>query len=126
MLHCSFITSLACLWAQMFFIELPDKTPRSNEFKKHCGDLASQFKMAEFVPNEAKAQEIQKSVNKADAAKEESKNEEEDKPEEEDKEEEVNLDDVQKQKEEFLGIFKGLTLDKKKKFDEYLVHADEF
>jgi len=34
LLQCSFITSLACLFAQMFYVELPTKTPRTNEFKK--------------------------------------------------------------------------------------------
>jgi hypothetical protein len=42
----------------MFFIEIPSKTPRTDEFKKHCGGLAGAFTPPAFVPNEAKAKEI--------------------------------------------------------------------
>jgi hypothetical protein len=60
MLHCSFVTSLSCLFATIFFVEIPakEKTPRSDEFKKHCGELASAFITPDFKPNEAKAKEI--------------------------------------------------------------------
>jgi hypothetical protein len=84
LLHCTFIASLACLRANVFFIELPTKTPRTEEFKKHCGEIASHVKVAEFKPNEAKAKEIQAEINKADKDKdkEESKQELADEPEE--------------------------------------------
>jgi hypothetical protein len=49
---------MACLFAQVFFIEIPSKTPRTDEFKKHCGELAGAFTPPKFVPNEAKAKEI--------------------------------------------------------------------
>lgn len=58
MLHCNFITSLACLFAKIFFIELPSETPRTDEFRKKCGKLAMSFKQPEFVPNEDKAKSI--------------------------------------------------------------------
>ena len=34
MLHCSFINAIACLRANIFHVEIPSKTPRSDEFKK--------------------------------------------------------------------------------------------
>lgn len=57
-LHCTFIASLACLRATVFYIPIPTKTPRTDEFRKHCGEIASQLKVAEFKPNEDKAKEI--------------------------------------------------------------------
>lgn len=105
----------------MFFIELPSKTPRTDEFRKHCGGLAAAFKQPEFVPNEDKAKSIAKQIEKADKDKvaEENKEEEELEPE-------VDQNDLQKQKEDFLVILKNLPLNKDKKFDEYLVKSEEF
>jgi len=37
LLHCSFISALACLRANIFHIEIPDKLPRSDAFKKLVG-----------------------------------------------------------------------------------------
>lgn len=78
-LHCTFITSMACLFAQMFYIEIPSKTPRTDEFRKQCGLKASAFKQPDFVPNDDKAKSIAKQIAAADKDK--------DKAEEEGKEE---------------------------------------
>jgi len=58
-LHCTFITSLACLRANMFFVAVPSKEPRTESFKKECGEIASQISPPDFVPNEEKARAIQ-------------------------------------------------------------------
>lgn len=57
-LHNTFITSMACLRAQIFFVEIPTKEPRSDAFKKECGEIASQVKVIEFIPDDSKAKEI--------------------------------------------------------------------
>lgn len=57
-LHIQFITSMACLRANVFKIEIPSKTPRTEEFRKEIGLLADKFKVPEFVPNDEKAKEI--------------------------------------------------------------------
>jgi Ubiquitin-activating enzyme active site len=72
LLHCQFITSIACLRANVFKIEIPSKAPRTEEFRKECGLQASKFEVAPFVANDEKAKEIQASVNK-EASKEEEK-----------------------------------------------------
>lgn len=82
LLHCSFISALACLRANIFHIEIPDKTPRSDAFKKLVGQQASMFKPPEFIPDDSKAKEIESSVNKEAAKKEEEKKDEEAKEEE--------------------------------------------
>ena len=48
----------------MFKIEIPSKTPRSEDFKRTCGLEAAKFKVPDFVPNDEKAKEIQDSVSK--------------------------------------------------------------
>lgn len=78
-LHCTFVTSMACLRANIFFIEIPSKAPRSEEFRRDVGEQADSFKPLPFVPNDEKAKEIQDSVNKAskkDVVEEEKKEEE--------------------------------------------------
>lgn len=67
----SFIASLACLRAKMFFIEIPSKTPRTEKFRRYCGELASEFKVPDFVPNEQKAKEIANEVGKSDKKEDE-------------------------------------------------------
>lgn len=57
-MHNTFISSLACLRAKMFFVEIPSETPRTDEFRKYCGELASQCPVPDFVANEEKAKEI--------------------------------------------------------------------
>mmetsp|Transcript_13065 Transcript_13065/g.17634 ORF Transcript_13065/g.17634 Transcript_13065/m.17634 type:complete len:114 (+) Transcript_13065:3507-3848(+) len=57
-LHCTFINSMACLRATMFFVELPSQEPRSDAFKKECGEIASQITPPPFTPNEDKAKAI--------------------------------------------------------------------
>jgi hypothetical protein len=91
-MHCAFISSLACLRAKMFFVEIPSETPRTEEFRKYCGDLASEFPVPDFVANEEKAKEIQNEVGKADKDKQEEKKTED----KEEPEEEVNQDDLAK------------------------------
>jgi len=49
---------MACLRAKIFLIEIPDKKPRSNEFKLEVANMASQIKVPKFVPNDEKAKEI--------------------------------------------------------------------
>jgi hypothetical protein len=53
-----FITAFACLRANIFFIEIPSQSPRSEEFRIEVAEHANFFKSAEFVPNDAKAKEI--------------------------------------------------------------------
>lgn len=122
MLHCTFIASLACLRATVFYIAIPTKTPRTEEFRKHCGEVASQVKVAEFKPNEAKAKEIQAEISKADQDKEESKQE----PEQEEAEEVIDQDSLEKQKEQFIALLKTLPIKKDKKIEEYLIKAEDF
>jgi len=57
-LHCNFITSMACLRATMFFLDVPSELPRSEQFRKECGEIASQFKPPAFVPSEDKTKQI--------------------------------------------------------------------
>jgi len=40
-LHCTLIASMACLRARLFFIEIPNTSPRSDEFRRECGALAN-------------------------------------------------------------------------------------
>lgn len=54
-----FVTSLACLRAKIFFIDIPNSTPRSEDFRQEVADYAAYFKSAPFVPNDQKAKEIQ-------------------------------------------------------------------
>lgn len=59
---------MACLRANIFKLEIPSKAPRSEEFRKYCGQEAAQVSVPKFVPNDEKAKEIASSVNK-EAAK---------------------------------------------------------
>jgi hypothetical protein len=70
---------MACLRATVFKIEIPSKTPRTEDFKKYCGLEATKFSVPEFVPNDEKAKEIEASVTKEE--KKESQPEEEKKEE---------------------------------------------
>jgi len=58
LLHCTFITSLACLRAHMFFVEVSSQEPRTEGFKHECGEIASQIQPPPFKPNEEKAKAI--------------------------------------------------------------------
>jgi len=91
---------MACLRANIFHIEIPSKAPRSEEFRLQVGEMAACFKVAEFVPNDAKAKEIQQSVDKA--------GKDEEKKEEEEKQEELpeSLDEVEKIRTDFISLFK--------------------
>lgn len=92
-LHCNFITSMACLRASMFFVEIPSEQPRSEAFRRDCGEIASQFTPPAFVPNEDKAKEIQESVNKEETKK--AAAEEEEKKGEEEEEKKEDLDEIE-------------------------------
>ena len=57
-LHRMLVASLACLRAKTFFIEIPNKNPRSEDFRMEVAESADFFKPAAFVPNDKKAKEI--------------------------------------------------------------------
>lgn len=80
--------------ATIFLIEIPSKNPRSKEFKLDVAEMASAFKVPEFVPDESKAKEIMESVDKASKKPEEEEKEEE----KEEAEEEKDNDEVEKLK----------------------------
>jgi len=117
-LHQKFITALACLRATIFFIEIPSKQPRSETFRKQCSDAADHFKVPAFVPNDAKAKEIQDQVNKAGK-----KDDEEEK--EEQKEQQVE-DDTEAKLSDFKQLFKSLKLDTSKPLDEFFIRKEDF
>ena len=117
-LHRMFVSALACLRANIFFVEIPSKNPRSEEFRKEVAEKAAFFIPPPFKPNDAKAKEIQDSVEKA-ASKEEKKEEEQPSQQEE-------KDDVEKLKEDFLALIKSIKLDKSKPVDESVLRAEEF
>ena len=56
--HCAFVAATACLRARLFFIEIPSKTPRTEEFRANVGAQAALVKVSVFVPNDSKAKEI--------------------------------------------------------------------
>lgn len=103
MLHCTFVTSMACLRATIFFEPIPSDAPRSDDFRKTVGEMASGFKPDPFVPDDAKTKEIQASVQKEAAEDEEEKKEGEDK-----EEGEADVNEVEKLKAEFLAIYHQL------------------
>jgi hypothetical protein len=57
-LHQRLITAMACLRANLFFITIPSKTPRTDEFRQDVAESAAFFKVKPFVANDAKAKEI--------------------------------------------------------------------
>jgi hypothetical protein len=57
-LHYLFVASIACLRATIFKIEIPSKHPRSEDFRKEVGAIASKIKIPPFVPDDEKAKEI--------------------------------------------------------------------
>ena len=118
-LHRLFVTSLACLRANIFFIEIPSKNPRSEEFRLEVADTANFFKMKPFVPNDEKAKEIQDQVTKMSK-----KGDEEEKKEGEPEEEQPSLD--QSMKEDFAALYKSLKIQPKSKIDETIIKAEVF
>jgi len=131
LLHCTFIASMACLRATIFYIEIPSDTPRSEEFRRDCGDMATNFEPEEFIPDESKAKEIADSVEKEETkdATEEKKDDEEEKKGEDDG---PQGDDFEKLKEEFQAIYKELNSDPKKPIgdadwiEKNLLKSEEF
>ena len=95
---------MACLRATIFFVDIPSETPRSDDFRKTVGEMASGFKPDPFVPNENKAKNIQASVEKEETQNEEEKKEDEGEEVKEDMTE-ADLDDIEKLKAEFLAIY---------------------
>ena len=71
-----FVTSLACLRAKIFFIEIPSSTPRSEDFRQEVAYIAAYLKPSPFVPNDQKAKEIQSQIEKASKPADEEKKEE--------------------------------------------------
>lgn len=76
-LHAYFVTSMACLRANVFKISIPSPTPRTETFRTQVAELASKIDVPAFVANDEKAKEIEASVNKEATNKEEEKKEEE-------------------------------------------------
>lgn len=107
-LHCQYITAIACLRANVFKVKIPSKTPRTEEFRRECGKVATKFEVPKFVPNDEKAKEIQASV-----IKEEKKGDEEEKSSLEDITIQINTEDtIENMLEQFQTIvkeFKGKT-----------------
>jgi len=131
MLHCTFITSMACLRATVFFVDIPSEAPRSDEFRKTVGEMASGFKPDPFVPDDAKAKEIQASVEKESTKNEEEKKEEEAEEAKEDMPE-ADVDEVDKLKAEFLAIYNQMNDGAKKPIgnqewiEKNLIRGEEF
>ena len=103
LLHCQFVSSLACLKAKMFQIEIPSKAPRSDAWRKEIGAYAAQAKVPDFVPDDEKAKEIHAQVNKE--VKEEEKTEEDSKVEEEPKMDQNDVEFLQKEFEQLVKKF---------------------
>lgn len=82
-LHCTFIASMACLRATVFFVDIPSKEPRTEAFRLECGTKASTLKVPEFKPNEEKAKEMQQEVEKTNKSKEDKEKEKEEEKKEE-------------------------------------------
>lgn len=121
-LHQRFIAAVACLRASIFFIEIPSKEPRSDDFRKECAEQANTYKPAAFVANDAKAKEIQDQVDKA--GKKEEEEEKKEQPQQENKPEEA--DEVEKQLQELAKILPTLKYDKKKPVEEVLIKKEDF
>ena len=51
-LHSGFIASMACLIATVYSLELPTKQPRTEQFRRECGEIAAKIEVTEFVPND--------------------------------------------------------------------------
>lgn len=125
MLHLNFICSTACLQAKIFKIKIPSDKPRSDDFKKEVGLIASKFKVDEFVPDESAAKEIQASVDKD--AKKKDADKEEAKEEDQIAEDLSIVDDPIKLREQFTEIYNSLPKpDKEKSFEDILIKAEEF
>lgn len=58
-------------------MKIPSDKPRSEEFRKEIGEMASAVSVPEFKPSDADAQAIQADVEKQDKNKEEEAKEEE-------------------------------------------------
>jgi hypothetical protein len=106
MLHLRFIASMACLRATVFRVKIPSDAPRTDEFRKLVGKMAAAVKVADFVPDEAAAKEIQDSVDK-NAVKNKEGQQEEPK---DDIQEEVDQDagEIDTLKSEFFELLKSI------------------
>ena len=117
-LHQRLITAMACLRANLFFIPIPSKTPRTEEFRQDVADSAAFFKVKPFVANDAKAKEIQSQVDKAGQKEEEEKKEEQ--------QQEPQGDVYDEMLKEFKKIYRTLNLNKSKPLEEYFIQKEEF
>jgi hypothetical protein len=64
-LHANSVAAYACLAAQVFGVAIPYEKPRSAESKADMAQKASSYEVSAFVPNDAKASEIESAVEKA-------------------------------------------------------------
>lgn len=62
-LHAAFITSLACLWAKVFGIDIPE-TAHNPETQLQIAASAAGVPIKPFTPSEDKAKEIASAVEK--------------------------------------------------------------
>mmetsp|Transcript_19576 Transcript_19576/g.30115 ORF Transcript_19576/g.30115 Transcript_19576/m.30115 type:complete len:263 (+) Transcript_19576:16463-17251(+) len=112
LLHQQVVAAIACLRATVFKITIPSDKPRSDEFRSLIAKQAADVKVAEFVPDESAAKEIQDSVDKNDKENEE---------EEEAKQEETPaVDDVEALKKKFIALWEKI------KDPASAVQAEEF
>ena len=88
-LHMSFIAAFACLTAKIFRITIPHEFPRKESTKEELSAKSNEFEVAEFKPNELKAKEIEKEVEK-----------EKNKKVEEEKKDKIEDDDNKKMEED--------------------------
>lgn len=113
---------MACLRANVFKIEIPSKTPRTEEFRKECAERAAKVEVPKFVPNDEKAKEIQASVNKEASGKDEEEKKEVGKQQEE--ELKVDPNDMEHLMKKYHQIVKTLPLQKDKAED--LIKPEQF
>jgi hypothetical protein len=50
--HRAFIAAFTCLQANLYGVKIPYENPRSEEAKREIAHKASEYKMADFVPND--------------------------------------------------------------------------
>lgn len=103
MLHLQFITSMACLDANIFWIKIPSDKPRTDQFRKEVGQMAVDIKVPDFVPDDSAAKEIQSSVDK-EANKDQEEDDKEEKKVEDEKDGKKDKEDKEEKKQEETQI----------------------
>jgi len=124
-LHQKFIAAMACLRASIFFIEIPSKQPRSDEFRMEVAESATFFKPKAFVADDAKAKEIQDQVDKA-GKKPDTEEEKEQQEEVIDTSKKEAEDENTKMLTDFKKLFATLSLDKSKQIEETFICKEDF